>query len=88
MTGELYLLGVHMSQIGIVIFGATAIFLVGCKKWEYQRWGYVCGLCAQPFWYWTTYEAAQWGIFGMSIFYTYSWFRGFRNHFFKEQKCG
>ena len=75
-----------ISQIGIVIFGATAIFLVGLKEWKYRRWAYVCGLCAQPFWFWTTWKAQQYGIFVMSFLYAYSWFNGFRNHFFKEHK--
>lgn len=72
-----------IGQSGIVFFGATAIFLVGLKennKW--QRWGYVCGLCAQPFWYYTTWKAEQYGIFGMSVFYSYSWFNGFKNRWF------
>lgn len=71
-----------MSQIGIVVFGALAIFLVGLKddnKW--RRWGYVSGLCAQPFWFYTTWHAEQYGIFAMSFFYCYSWLNGFDNHF-------
>lgn len=69
-----------ICQIGIMIFGATAVFLVGTKgKW--RRWGYVCGMCAQPFWYWTTWENQQWGIFFLCFFYSFSWINGFRNHF-------
>jgi len=72
-----------IPQVGIGLFGMTAIFLVGTKgKW--QKWGYVCGLCAQPFWFWTTWHNEQWGIFALCFFYGFSWFNGFRNHFLKK----
>lgn len=34
-----------ISQAGIIIFGATAIFLVGLKDDNpWRRWGFVCGI--------------------------------------------
>jgi hypothetical protein len=72
-----------ISQIGIMTFGATATFLVGTKG-RWQRYGYILGLLAQPFWYITTYRHEQWGIFFLSLFYTFSWINGVRNHFFNK----
>ncbi len=71
----------QISEIGIVTFGALAIYLVGLKPDNpWQRWGYICGLCSQPFWFYTTYHAEQWGIFGISVWYLYSWANGLRNN--------
>jgi hypothetical protein len=72
-----------VGQIGIVIFGATAVYLVG-RKDKWQRWGYIAGLCAQPFWFYTTFKAGQWGIFAISIWYAYSWSVGIWNYWVKK----
>ncbi len=76
---------IDLSQAGIVIFGASAVYLVGrTDKWK--RWGYVLGLCAQPFWFYTTWQAEQWGIFAISIWYAYSWANGIYNYWIKDTK--
>lgn len=74
------------GEIGIMFFGALAIYLVGKKNSKYQKWGYVLGLMGQPFWFWVTIENEQWGILIMTIFYTYSWVNGIYNHWFKKEK--
>lgn len=35
-------------------------------------------LWSQPFWFYATWKAEQWGIFALCFFYTYSWARGLR----------
>jgi hypothetical protein len=74
-----------IAQVGIALFGVLAIFLVGMKG-RRRTLGFVLGLAAQPFWFWTTYENQQWGIFALSIAYTFSWANGLRNCL-KETKC-
>ena len=76
------MLGV-ISQIGVMVFGASAIWFVGRKE-EWRRWGYILGLLGQPFWYYTTITNEQWGIFLMTIFYTYSWCQGVYNFWIKK----
>jgi len=74
-----------IEQIFIALTGAVAIWLsqqefnIGWKK-------YACifGLLSQPFWFYTTLINEQWGIFILSIFYTYSWFLGFKNNWLKD----
>ncbi len=66
-----------ITQVGIVGFGATAIYLTNSREFSVRRWACVFGLLAQPFWFWSTYAAAQWGIFAVSFWYAYSWARGF-----------
>jgi len=69
-----------IPQVFIMIFGVSAVWLVGRRTPKVRRWGYVCGLCAQPFWLWTTVAHEQWGIAAMCAFYAYSWASGLRNH--------
>lgn len=73
-----------ISQIGIVVFGATAIFLVA-RKDKWQRYGYLFGLIGQPFWFIAVIHGEQWGMFTLCLFYTYSWVIGFKNHFLKQK---
>lgn len=72
-----------LPQAGITIFGCSAIWLVGHNEHRIRRWGYVAGLCSQPFWLYTAIEAKQWGIVILSVFYGYSWGTGFYNHWIK-----
>ncbi|MEI6499255.1 MAG: nicotinamide mononucleotide transporter [bacterium] len=59
-------------QIFLGIFGISATFLIARKN----KWGFVIGLLAQPFWFITSYTHDQWGIFAISIAYTISWIYG------------
>lgn len=72
-----------ISQLFIFLLGAPALWLVGRpEKWS--RWGFVLGLAAQPFWYWTTIENQQWGMLALNIVYTYNWSQGIYYRFFKK----
>lgn len=66
-----------VDQIAIFVFGLAAIWLVNDPRSRVARWGSVCGLIAQPFWYWTTYSHEQWGMLASCPIYTWSWARGF-----------
>jgi hypothetical protein len=71
-----------IEQIGIAIFGVSAIWFVGRRE-PWRRWGYICGLCSQPFWLVATWRAEQWGIFCLSLFYAYSWAQGVWNYWIR-----
>ena len=81
---ENYWLGVF-SQIGIALFGCSAIWLVGRKEVQVRRWGYVAGLCGQPFWLYTSITAKQWGIVALCLWYTFAWGSGFYNHWISRE---
>ena len=66
-----------LGQVGILVFGMTAVLLVNDPRPHVRRWGPVLGLIAQPFWFYETFLSAQWGIFLCSFVYTSSWARGF-----------
>lgn len=61
----------------IGVFGVAAIWLSQDLRPERRRWASVCGLIAQPFWFYATWTAGQYGIFALSFLYAASWMRGF-----------
>ena len=71
-----------ISQIGITIFGVSAIILVAKKN----KWGFVFGLLSEPFWFFTSFLNAQWGIFLLTVIYTGTWIFGIYEWFFKNNK--
>ena len=75
-----------LEQIGIAVFGVVAIRLSQDHRPRVQRWACVCGLLAQPFWFWTTYVNGQWAIFGLCFLYTWAWAKGVRTHWMRGAK--
>jgi nicotinamide riboside transporter PnuC len=71
-----------IAQIGVTIFGVTAIILVAKKN----KWGFVFGLISQPFWFITSFINKQWGVLFVSIIYTCSWAYGIYEWFFKNKR--
>lgn len=71
-----------IAQAGIFIFALSALFLISRKN----KWGFVLGLCSQPFWYYTSYHHRQWGIFFLNFGYTITWSYGFYQWWFKDAK--
>lgn len=69
-------------QAWITLTGVAAIWLVNTRNDKLRRWGPVFGLISQPAWFIATYSAGQWGMLGLSCFYTYAWIMGIRNHWF------
>lgn len=61
-----------IAQIGIAFCGVPALFLVARKN----KWGFVFGLSAQPFWYITTYTHKQWWVMALCAVYTGNWAYG------------
>lgn len=74
-----------LIQILIFLFSASAIWFVGRRE-NWRRWGYVLGLCGQPFWLYTTFISGQWGMFVLSVWYSYSWGQGVYNFFIRKNK--
>lgn len=68
------------SQIMIATLGLSAVWLVGLKG-PVRKYGFICGICAQPFWMYTTWVNEQWGILTLTLFYGYSWYNGLRNYY-------
>jgi uncharacterized membrane protein YdcZ (DUF606 family) len=72
------------TQVGIALFGVTAVFLSQDPRPQRQRWASVIGLLGQPFWFAETVSAQQWGMVALTVLYTWSWWRGFRRHWLRK----
>ncbi len=75
------------EQFVIGLCGVSAIFLSQDRRESHRRFACLFGLLAQPFWFYTTWKAGQWGIFGMSFLYTASWVRGFWHHWVAPRRA-
>ena len=69
-----------MEQIAIALTGAVAVWLSQDKRDTWRKWACIFGLIGQPFWFYSAWQAGQWGIFALCFLYTYSWARGFKNN--------
>lgn len=69
-----------IAQSFIFVLGVAAIVLVSRKN----KWGFVCGLLSQPFWFFTTISNHQWPLVAMSVIYTISWIYGVRQWFWPK----
>jgi hypothetical protein len=72
-----------ISQIMIFVLGVPALWLIGRPE-SWSKWGFIFGLCAQPFWYYSVIINHQYGILLLNMFYTYSWCQGIYFKFIKK----
>lgn len=72
-----------IEQLGIALFGVTAVFLSQDSRESWRRWACVAGLLGQPFWFYATWKAGQWGILALCFVYALSWARGVRTYWWK-----
>jgi len=74
---------ISFDQIGIALTGVTAVWLSQDERLSWRRWACIFGMLGQPFWFYATWKAEQWGIFILCALYTYSWGRGLWAHWLK-----
>lgn len=72
-----------IEQIFLGLFGVTAVFLSQDHRQQWRRWACIFGLASQPFWFYATWKAGQWGIFALCWLYALSWARGFVNQWWR-----
>lgn len=69
-----------MMQLGVLLFGLAAMWASQAPTDQQRRWACLFGLCAQPFWFYETWAAGQWGMFVFAFACTASWLRGLRHY--------
>lgn len=72
-----------IDQIGIALTGVTAIFLSQDSRENVRKWACIFGLIGQPFWFYYSWVAGQYGIFALCFLYALAWARGFKTHWMK-----
>lgn len=64
-----------ICQICIFMFGFSSVLLLAYNL----KIGFVIGLLAQPFFFYTSLKSKQWGLFFLTFAYTISWSLGIYN---------
>jgi hypothetical protein len=59
----------HVAQGAILLLTSCSMWLIAMPA-PSDRWGFLVGLAAQPFWFASTIRARQWGMFANSLIYT------------------
>ena len=65
-----------MEQLGIAVFGLTALWLAMGNNPTGRRWAPVVGLAGQVFWAWFALKTNAWGLGVLVIAYTVVYLRG------------
>ena len=61
-----------ITQVAIAFLGGAAVLLVSRDE-PLRAWGFLLGLLSQPFWLLATWQARQWGMFAVSLWYCLGW---------------
>lgn len=59
-----------LEQIGIALFGLTALTLALGNHPRGRKWAPVIGLAGQPFWFMATVPTEQYGMVALCVAYT------------------
>jgi len=73
-----------IDQVAIFGFGVAAVILTNLRADKWRRWAPICGLIAEPFWFYTGYVHEQWGIIGLAFVYGAACANGIKNHWWKR----
>lgn len=75
-----------IEQIGIALFGVAGIWLSQDARPSWRRWACICGCIGQPFWFYATWKAQQYGMFGLCFLYSWAWLRGVWNFWIRPAR--
>lgn len=76
------------DQIAIALLGALAAWLSQARGESSRKWAPVFGMLGQPFWFYASWQAGQWGIFAVSIVYACAWSRGLWVYWISPRRAG
>lgn len=71
-------------QIGIAVISGASIWLLSLRG-MHRRWGFIVGIVGQPLWFYTTFKEAQWGMFALSVWFTYAHLQGIYNYWLRKE---
>jgi hypothetical protein len=74
-----------IEQVFIAVTELIAIWLLQSKKADLRKWASIFGLLGQPFWFYASYEASQWGAFVLCFFFTTAWLVNLKQYWFNPK---
>jgi len=65
-----------IEQFIIAVSELIAIWLIQTNNENHRKYACIFGLIGQPFWFYSSYIAHQWGAFILCFFFTAAWIKG------------
>jgi hypothetical protein len=75
-----------MVQLFIAVTELIAIWLLQDKRESHRKFAPIFGLLGQPFWFYASYTADQWGAFILCFFFTAAWIKGLKDYWFTKRE--
>jgi hypothetical protein len=75
-----------MVQLFIAVTELIAIWLLQDKRENHRKFAPIFGLLGQPFWFYASYIADQWGAFILCFFFTAAWIKGLKDYWFTKRE--
>jgi len=75
-----------IEQVFIALTELIAIWLLQDKRKEYRKWACIFGLLGQPFWFYSSYMANQWGAFTLCFFFSAAWIKGIKDYWINQDQ--
>jgi hypothetical protein len=75
-----------IEQLFIAITELVAIWLLQDKRESHRKFAPIFGLLGQPFWFYSSYIADQWGAFILCFFFTAAWIKGLKDYWFTKRE--
>lgn len=75
-----------MVQLFIAVTELIAIWLLQDKRESHRKFAPIFGLLSQPFWFYASYIADQWGAFILCFFFTAAWIKGLKDYWFTKRE--
>jgi hypothetical protein len=75
-----------IEQAFIAITELIAVGLLQAKTRQYKKWASIFGLLGQPFWFYTSYQQEQWGVFLVCFCFLALWIKSFANNWIKPEQ--
>jgi hypothetical protein len=73
----------HANQLWLLVTSMAAVWCVArADRWH--RWGFVAGLASEPSYLYTSWVSGQWGIFLLTLWWTWYWGVGAWRRFGKD----
>jgi hypothetical protein len=76
-----------MMQFLLAVFTIAAMWVSQDRDTNRAKYACIIGMCSQPFWYYAVFSqgvADNLGVLAVTIFCTFSWFRGIVNNWLPE----
>lgn len=76
---------IEFNQFLLLLLGLLSIYFLSSEDIKYLKYGFIFGLCAEPFWLYSSITTGQWSITILVCVYTVCHIRGLINCYKREK---